>query len=56
MLHLFDGLSLDKIIPKNNARYRAVYGSLENMSNALYWTYKIAVLKITMQAINMKMY
>ena len=30
MLHLFDDLWLDKIIPKNNDKYRAIYGNLEN--------------------------
>ena len=30
MLHLFDVLWLNKIIPKNNDRYKAIYGSLEN--------------------------
>jgi hypothetical protein len=30
MLHLFDDLWLDKIIPKNNDGGRAIYGNLEN--------------------------
>jgi hypothetical protein len=30
MLHLFDNLWLDKIIPKNNDEGRAIYGNLEN--------------------------
>jgi hypothetical protein len=29
MLHLFDDLWLDKIIPKNNDEGRAIYGNLE---------------------------
>ena len=37
MLYLFDDLWLDKIIPKNNDRYRAIYGNLENKINTLYW-------------------
>jgi hypothetical protein len=36
MLHLFDDLWLDKTIPKNNDRYRALYGNLENKINTLY--------------------
>ena len=32
MLHLFDDLWLDKIIPKNNDEGRAIYGNLENKS------------------------
>jgi hypothetical protein len=27
MLHLFDDLWLDKLIPKNNDKYRAIYDS-----------------------------
>jgi hypothetical protein len=30
MLHLFDVLWLNRIIPKNNDRCKAIYGSLEN--------------------------
>jgi len=42
MLHLFDDLWLDKIIPKNNDESRAIYGNLENKINTLYWyLYKI---------------
>ena len=37
MLHLFDDLWLDKIIPKNNDRNRAIYGNLEIKINTLYW-------------------
>ena len=41
MLHLFDNLWLDKIIPKNNDEGRAiyinVYGNPENKINTLYW-------------------
>ena len=37
MLHLFDDLWLDKIIPKNNEEGRAIYGNLENKINTLYW-------------------
>ena len=36
MLHLFDDLWLDKIIPKNNDEGRAMYGNLENKINTLY--------------------
>ena len=36
MLHLFDDLWLDKIIPKNNDEGRAIYGNLENKINTLY--------------------
>ena len=36
MLHLFDDLWLDKIIPKNNDEDRAIYGNLENKINTLY--------------------
>ena len=35
MLHLFDDLWLDKIIPKNNDKGRAIYGNLENKINML---------------------
>jgi hypothetical protein len=35
MLHLFDDLWLDKIIPKNNDEGRAIYGNLENKINTL---------------------
>jgi hypothetical protein len=38
MLHLFDDLWLDKIIPKNNDEGSAIYGKLENKINTLYWT------------------
>ena len=37
MLYLFDDLWLDKIIPKNNDRYRAIYGNLGIKINSLYW-------------------
>jgi hypothetical protein len=36
MLYLFEDLWLDKIISKNNDRYRAIYGNLENKINTLY--------------------
>ena len=36
MLHLFDDLWLDKMVLKNNDRYRAIYGNLENKINTLY--------------------
>ena len=36
MLHLFDDLWLDKIIPKNNDEGRDIYGNLENKINTLY--------------------
>ena len=52
MLHLFDDLWLDKIISKNNDRYRAIYVNLENKINALYWPVKIPFIKITMQLRN----
>jgi hypothetical protein len=45
MLHLFDDLWLDKIIPKNNDRYRAIYGNLENKINTLYWPVKNSIHK-----------
>ena len=50
MLHLFDDLWLDKIIPKNNDRYRTIYGNLENKINTLYWPVKNSIHKITMQS------
>ena len=37
MLHLFDDLWMDKIIPKNNDEFRAIYGNLENKINMHYW-------------------
>ena len=45
MLHLFDDLGLDKIIPKNNDRYRAIYGNLENKINTLYWPVENSIHK-----------
>jgi hypothetical protein len=45
MLHLFDDLWLDKIIPKNNDRYRAIYGNLENKINTLYWPVEYSIHK-----------
>ena len=45
MLHLFDDLWLDKIIPKNNDRYRAIYGNLENKINTLYWPVENSIHK-----------
>jgi hypothetical protein len=45
MLHLFDDLWLDKIIPKNNDRYRAIYGNLENKINMLYWPVENSIHK-----------
>jgi hypothetical protein len=45
MLHLFDDLWLDKIIPKNNDKYRAIYGNLENKINTLYWPVENSVHK-----------
>jgi hypothetical protein len=45
MLHLFDDLWLDKIIPKNNDKYRAIYGILENKINTLYWPVEYSVHK-----------
>ena len=36
MLYLFEDLWLDKIISKNNDRYRAIYWNLENKINTLY--------------------
>ena len=45
MLHLFDDLCLDKIIPKNNDRYRAIYGNLENKIDTLYWSVEISIHK-----------
>jgi ArsR family metal-binding transcriptional regulator len=36
MLHLFDDLWLDKMIPRNNDEGRAIYGNLENKINTLY--------------------
>ena len=41
MLHLFDDLCLDKIIPKNNDRY----GNLENKINTLYWPVENSIHK-----------
>ena len=45
MLHLFDDLWLDKIIPKNNDEGRAIYGNLENKINTLYWPVENSVHK-----------
>jgi hypothetical protein len=45
MLHLFDDLWLDKIIPKNNDRYRAIYGNLENKINTLYCPVEYSIHK-----------
>jgi hypothetical protein len=45
MLHIFDDLWLDKIIPKNNDRYRAIYGNLENKINTLYWPVENSIHK-----------
>ena len=45
MLHLFDDLWLDKIIPKNNDKYRAIYGNLENKINTLYWPVENSIHK-----------
>ena len=45
MLHLFDDLWLNKIIPKNNDKYRAIYGNLENKINTLYWPVENSVHK-----------
>jgi len=45
MLHLFDDLWLNKIISKNNDRYRAIYGNLENKINTLYWTVEDSIPK-----------
>jgi hypothetical protein len=45
MLHLFDDLWLDKIIPKNNDEVRAIYENLENKINTLYWPVEISIPK-----------
>ena len=45
MLHLFDDLWLDKIIPKNNDEGRAIYGNLENKINKLYWPVENSIPK-----------
>jgi hypothetical protein len=45
MLHLFDDLWLDKVIPRNNDRYRAIYGNLENKINTLYWPVENSIHK-----------
>ena len=45
MLHLFDDLRLDKIIPKNNDEGRAIYGNLENKINTLYWPVENSIPK-----------
>jgi hypothetical protein len=45
MLHLFDDLWLDEIIPKNNDRYRAIYGTLEYKINTLYWPMETSIHK-----------
>jgi hypothetical protein len=37
--------TLDKIIPKNNDRYRAIYGNLENKINTLYWPVENSIHK-----------
>ena len=45
MLHLFDDLWLDKIIPKNNDEGRAIYGNLENKINTIYWPVENSIPK-----------
>jgi hypothetical protein len=45
MLHLFDELRLDKIIPKNNDEGRTIYGNLENKINTLYWPVENSIPK-----------
>jgi hypothetical protein len=45
MLHLFDDLWLDKIIPKNNDEGRVIYGNLENKINTLYWPVENSIPK-----------
>ena len=45
MLHLFDDLWLDKIIPKINGEGRAIYGNLENKINTLYWPVENSIPK-----------
>jgi hypothetical protein len=45
MLHLFDDLWLDKVIPKNNDEGRAIYGNLENKINTLYWPVENSIPK-----------
>ena len=45
MLHLFDDLWLDKIIPKNNDRYRSIYANLENKNNTLHWPVENSIPK-----------
>jgi predicted DNA-binding protein YlxM (UPF0122 family) len=45
MLHLFDDLWLDKIIPKNNDWRQAIYGNLENKINTLYWPVENSIPK-----------
>ena len=45
MLHLSDDLWLDKIIPKNNDIYRAIYGNLENKINTLYFPVENSIHK-----------
>ena len=45
MLHLFDDLWLDKIIPKHNDEGRAIYGNLENKINTLYWPVENSIPK-----------
>ena len=45
MLHLFDDLWLDTIIPKDNDEGRAIYGNLENKINTLYWPVENSIPK-----------
>ena len=46
MLHLFDDLWLDKIIPKNNDEGRAICGNLENkIIDTLYWPVENSIPK-----------
>jgi hypothetical protein len=45
MLHLFDDLWLDKIIPKNNDEGRTIYENLENKINMLYWPVENSIPK-----------
>jgi hypothetical protein len=45
MLHLFDDLWLDKIIPKKKDWRQAIYGNLENKINTLYWPVENSIPK-----------
>ena len=60
MLHLFDDLLLDKMIPKNNDRYKAIQSKLQKVrgrclilcSGHYVFSLRIPFIKIKMQTID----